>query len=248
MTEHDGLGDGAILRRIQELDLEMDALQVRSDEVPKQMARWRDTIQAREIDKAMFARQREDLLLKQRKFEADIAQRQEIRGKYNQQLTLIKTNREYRALLEELEGVNAEIRGMEDIVLSAMTDIESVDLELARQDEAIRAEEVKISENRARLEAERAELERQIAVLRAQRDELATQIAAPLLHSYERIRSRRGGAVVAPLDSAHGVCGGCHMGLRPQDVNEIMGGTLVPCQNCGRLLYHDEQAAESKTA
>ena len=174
--------NGALLRQVQTLDLEIDRLQVQADAIPQQIATWQDTIQAREFDKAMFQRQRENLVLKQRKFEEEIAFRQEKRNKYNQQLTLIKTNREYRALLEELDGVNTEIRNIEDIVLSAMTDMESVDTELTHQDEAIEAEQAKIDENKARLNQELADLEAQIAALRSERDGLAADVDRHLDH------------------------------------------------------------------
>ncbi len=226
----------------------MDGLQVQADAIPQQIAKWHDTIQAREFDKAMFLRQREDLELKQRKFEAEIAARQQKREKYNQQLMLIKTNREYRALLEELEGVNNEIRNIEDIVLSAMGDQESVDAELQAQEDAIQAELAKIAENETRLNAELAELEGQIQTIRTERDGLAAEVDPNLMVRYDRVRSRRGGEALAPLDLGHGVCGGCHLALTPQEINEIMGGALVPCSSCGRLLFYDEQAAESATA
>jgi len=240
--------NGELLQRVQALDLTIDDLRERAGRIPAQIQAWRDTIQAHEIQKAMFQRQREDLLLKQRHFEAEIAAKQVIRGKYNQQLTLIKTNREYRALLEELDGVNTEIRGIEDIVLNAMNDIEAVDAEIDHQKAAIDAEHTKIAENEARLREELSALEQEIAEVQGERDSLATDIDTVLLNRYERVRSRRGGAALAQLDADHGACGGCHMGLRPQDVNAILGGTLVQCENCGRLLIYNEQEAESTTA
>lgn len=240
--------NGALLRQVQALDLQIDALRAQADLIPQQFAQWNDTIQAREFDKALFLRQREDLELKQRKFEAEIDARQEKREKYNQQLTLIKTNREYRALLEELDGVNTEIRNIEEIVLNTMTDMEAVDEELQRQQEAIQAEQAKIEANRARLENDLAELERQIAAKREERERLVADVEPRLMARYDRVRSRRGGEALAELDLGHGVCGGCHLALTPQEINEILGGALVPCSSCGRLLYNDEQAAESTTA
>jgi hypothetical protein len=66
-----------------------------------------------------------------------------------------------------------------------------------------------------------------------------------LLRIYTRIRnSKKSGAALVPMRQE--VCGGCHMYLRPQIVNEIMAGEKIhTCQHCGRLLYHPENFEES---
>ena len=236
------------LRRIQEQDQQIADLTGEAEALPAQVRQWEDAIQAHTIQKAMVARQNEELALKQRRHEAEIATRQELRAKYNTQLSQVKTNREYRALLDELEVVNGQIRGIEDIVLDAMTNIEAVEEEIALQDEAITGEELKIAENRERLDAEYTELQQRIAAVQAERDSVSTEVDRRLLTRYERVRDRRGGAALAELDSAQGTCGGCHISLRLQEVNEILGGALVQCQSCGRLLYFDENPTPSATS
>lgn len=230
------------LRQVQELDQTLRELQSQADAIPKRLQAWQDAIQSHEIQKAMFARQREDLVLKQKHYENEIAAKQEIRAKYNQQLTLIKTNREYRALLEELEGVNNQIRSIEDIVLDTMTGIDAVDQEMIHQDEAIAEQRQELAANEEHLMGELGELQGRIDAVRRERDGIADDVDAKVLRSYERVRNRRDGNALVPIDPERGTCGGCHMALRPQEVNEVLGGTLVQCQTCGRLLYHEEES------
>ena len=44
------------------------------------------------------------------------------------------------------------------------------------------------------------------------------------------------------------VCGGCHMAIRAQMANEILGGEKIhACSHCGRLLYHATNVPGSET-
>ena len=61
-------------------------------------------------------------------------------------------------------------------------------------------------------------------------------IDARLLSQYERIlKSREGLALVPVMNNA---CGGCHMGLPPQVVNETQQHEKwIVCESCARILY-----------
>src|SRR5688500_10313386 len=52
------------------------------------------------------------------------------RSKYKGQLMDVKTNKEYTAMLHEIEGVEREIRAREDVILGEMESAESLALEL----------------------------------------------------------------------------------------------------------------------
>jgi predicted nucleic acid-binding Zn-ribbon protein len=57
-----------------------------------------------------------------------------------------------------------------------------------------------------------------------------------LLAQYEKILKSREGLAVAPVQ--HNACGGCHLGLPPQIVNEIhLSDKVIVCESCARILY-----------
>lgn len=66
-------------------------------------------------------------------------------------------------------------------------------------------------------------------------EELKNQIPAELLKIFESILQRKAVAV-ASLEG--GVCSGCKMGVSKITLDEISKGTrIVCCDNCGRILY-----------
>jgi hypothetical protein len=70
-----------------------------------------------------------------------------------------------------------------------------------------------------------------------ERAELAGEADSDALNRYERLRRTKGERVVVGI--AHGVCGGCHMKLPAQVLISCQTSQeLVPCSNCGRILYY----------
>src|SRR3954469_25490268 len=65
------------------------------------------------------------------------------RSKYKGQLMDVKTNKEYTAMLHEIEGVEREIRGREDQILGEMEKAESLTAEMKREDELFKAAQEK---------------------------------------------------------------------------------------------------------
>src|SRR5918999_1168574 len=69
-----------------------------------------------------------------RRFEGELQDLESKRSKYKGQLMEVKTNKEYTAVLHEIEGVEREIRGREDQVLAEMERAEALTGEIKRED------------------------------------------------------------------------------------------------------------------
>ena len=68
----------------------------------------------------------------------------------------VKTNKEYTAMLHEIEGVEREIRGREDQILAEMERAETLAAEVKREEAVFKAAEERHPGERARLD-ERAQ-------------------------------------------------------------------------------------------
>ncbi len=232
------------LIKIQKLDLEMDELKKRACAIPAESAALdaeleeaRTTLQAAQAKlKELEKRQRHEELL--------LEDKTTLLRKYDQQLFSVKTNKEYKAMLSEMDVVKTEISSIEDTILEILTDIDFVKGEMADADETLRVEETKVRDAKLRLERELDEVQRRLAERAQQKQALVPDVDEDLYELYERIRKAKKdgpGAVPVRNDS----CSGCFMQIPPQIVNELIASDrLITCQSCSRILYWPDNVEE----
>jgi len=157
------------------------------------------------------------------------------RSKYKGQLMDVKTNKEYTAILHEIEGVEREIRGREDQVIEEMEKAEGLTLEVKREEAAFKLVEQSGKLERADLDAREARLRGEASRAAAERDGAAGAVAEDTRARYERVARLRGSAVAEARD---GMCQTCHVKLRVQVWVEVKKNeSLVECDSCSRILY-----------
>jgi predicted nucleic acid-binding Zn-ribbon protein len=230
---------------LQRLDLKIAELTVLIDSLPVQVqtlqSKLDDFIHAHEERKRRLTanqKERKDL-------EVDIKAIQEKITKHRDQLYQVKTNEQYRAMLKEIEGEEANIRKIEDQILEKM--IEAEEIQKLVQEAAARLEGEKA---RGASEIKGLQDERQTDMderdrLQARRNEVTTALTDPVLKLYERIRSYRAGPAVAGVRD--GLCTACNVRLRPQAYNEIRANDQVlTCENCSRIIYYVEPPPEEQ--
>ena len=232
------------LIKIQKLDLTMDDLKKRARAIPSESAaldaELEDARTALETAKAKL----KDLEKRQRHEELILEDKTTLLKKYDQQLFSVKTNKEYKAILTEMDVAKAEISSVEDTILEILTDIDYVKGEMAAADEALRDKEEKVREAKLRLEKELEAVQRELKEHEQQKQALVPNVDEDLYELYERIRKAKKdgpGAVAVKNDS----CTGCFMQIPPQVVNELIASDrLITCQSCSRILYWPENAEE----
>ncbi len=177
-----------------------------------------------------------DALTKRRAEEKDVSTVQARLAKYKDQLLEVKTNREYQAMLHEIEAAQNEIKAREDRILESMMESD----ELAAN---LKQAEAEMTQTEAEAEAERTALEQELAGRQAEIDrttEARTALTAGMdrrrLATFEQVaRSRKGLAVAEARD---GLCTVCHVRLRPQVFNEIRRNeSIIQCESCQRILF-----------
>lgn len=228
---------------VQQLDQQVAELTALIDSLPKQIqtlqSQLDDFIHAHEDRKKRLAAN-----LKERKdLEGDIKSIQQKITKHKDQLYQVKTNEQYRAMLKEIEGEEANTRRIEDQILEKM--IESEDIQGHVQEAAARldGEKARVAAEIKHLQDERQKDLDEREHLQAQRKELAAGLSESVLALYERIRSYRTGPAVAEVRG--GLCTACNIQLRPQVYNEVRtGAAVMTCENCSRIQYYVEPEAE----
>lgn len=158
-------------------------------------------------------------------------------AKHRDQLYEVKTNEQYRAMLKEVEGEEANLRKAEDRILEKMVDAEQVEKQIREAAARLESEKARIETEIGRLEAVRREAERERGALLARRETLTPALTDGVLAHYERLRRGRNGLALAEVRD--GLCTGCHVRLRPQAYNEIRTQDVyMTCEACARILYY----------
>ncbi len=159
------------------------------------------------------------------------------RSKYKGQLMEVKTNKEYTAMLHEIEAVEREIRGLEDQILSEMERAEALAAEVKREEALFKAVEEQGRREKQSLDERDRKLEEQAARVRQERDQVAGTVPAEALALFQRVARLRGSAVAEARD---GMCQLCRMKLRPQMYVELKRNEVIAqCPSCSRILYYE---------
>jgi len=173
---------------------------------------------------------------KRRAEEKEVAGVQTRLAKYKDQLLEVKTNREYTAMLHEIETAQNDIRTREDRILEIMLESDELNAGVKKSEGELKAAEKEIAAERAVLETEQAGLQAEIDRTTAEREKLVADIDRHVLAIFETTAKGRKGVAVA--EAKDGLCTICHVRLRPQVFNEVRKNeSIIQCDSCRRILY-----------
>jgi uncharacterized protein len=177
-----------------------------------------------------------------RAVEKDLAMIQARLSKFKGQLMEVKTNKEYTALLKEIEVAQHEVRQLEDRILERMLEADELAAGQKAAEARLAADKSVIAAERKQLGEETERLQRELEEALAKRTQLAAETSPAALGTYETVRGRRGGTAVVEVKA--GYCSACHVRLRPQAANELRRNEIIfQCESCQRVLYYPPQTA-----
>ncbi len=160
--------------------------------------------------------------------------------KYQGQLMQVKTNKEYDAVLAEIENCQKVLRDNEEKQMEGQEKLEKLQLEKGKIEAEclkFKAEYVPLLQE---LETKYAIVKNEFDLKTADRQEKIASIPKTIFSRYEKIRKGTDGrAVVAIIRGS--ACGGCYQALPKHTINEILrNNRVINCEHCGRILYADE--------
>ncbi len=219
--------------------------------IPDWMRELHDEHEARKGEIQALEESAEEASRQRRTAESAVQDAQEKLKKYQQQINRVSTQREYGALLQEIDTVKGQISGQEEQAFSSLERYEQAQKDLAALRESFREIEERYAVEMARWEGEKPEIARQAEDLRGRIADLKQRLPRHLVSQFERILERYPAGAVAPVrpierpgrGQREWHCAECNYRVRPQVVVEIRNGsTLVQCDSCKRILYFEEQA------
>ena len=168
--------------------------------------------------------------------ELDAGTRQESISRLKTQQYETRKNEEFRAMGNEIERYEKEIRLIEDQELELMDQAEKLKVVVSAEDKKASGSRESTARQMADLEEKGKTLETRLNELTVERTELAGRIDEDLLGRFERLFASKGDAAIVALD--HEVCTGCHMKVTTQTAHRVKNAKeIVSCEQCGRILY-----------
>lgn len=222
---------------LQAIDTRIAALEADAARLPKEIAAIHAAVEdaKKQVDqtKTRLDAARKD----QRAKEKDLEVVQAKRVKNEARLYEVKTNKEYSAVLIEIEEIKQEKARMEEEVLVLMEAQERLTGEIRDAERRFKERESQGRGEEATLKEQLRGIETDLAAVRTERKELAGKLPANILSDYDRILRARGGLALVPVAKPN-FCGACRMTITPQRLQELRAqSSLIPCESCGRYLY-----------
>src|SRR5581483_10381559 len=173
----------------------------------------------------------------QRAKEKDLEGVQAKRAKNEARLYEVKTNKEYSAVLVEIEEIKQEKARVEEEILVLMESQERLAADIREAEARFKQRESEGRSQEATLREQLRGIEVDLAAVRSERKELAAKLPANILADYDRILRARAGLALVPVAKPN-FCGGCRVTITPQRLQELRAeSSLIPCESCGRYLY-----------
>jgi predicted nucleic acid-binding Zn-ribbon protein len=228
-----------LLIQLQEIDVKVRAADEQKKRLPQILE---DLDRRRVVAKADLEKVKENLLAAQKNkrdrdkdLEAGIQKVEKLKARTSE----IKNNKEYQAMLKEIETAEQENKAIEDDILALMEKIDAASAGIAAAEQRAREEEAAIQAEQKQHEADFAKIEEELKRTDHARQEFISRVEPAVLGLYEKLLKTKSGTAIAEARGES--CSGCYMSIPPQVfVNVKKNEEIITCPHCGRILYFKE--------
>ncbi|MBN2433395.1 MAG: hypothetical protein JXQ27_18130 [Acidobacteria bacterium] len=227
--------------KLQILDLEqmrmqqeLEQIPIRENEIQKQLSDLQQQADEADVDVR-------DLDKQIRSLEREVESARAGRDRLKDRQMDVKTNKEYQAILAEIDFLDKEIYGKEDLILERMEKSQLAAQDAARKKRTLEEESGRLTTEMNRLADARKFLENELAHNQAKRKQIEEEISPELLALYNKRAAVCGGIPMAEVRNE--ICQICHVRIRPQVYQELRTTDILhQCDSCKRILYYlDEE-------
>ena len=224
---------------IQSIDVRCDEIQREKEESPKEIKKLKDNLDM--LDNVM----KQDLSTIEELKKGRIAVERELEEielkfqKSKSKLNDVKSNKEYEAVLKELEELKELISQKEEVVIKCMEDIE-IQEEVCAENNVHWKESQKEYHNKQEEFSKRMkDLDKEAEALGEKRIQLCQNVDKNLYERYNGLRKHlRERVITSVVDK---ICQGCNLGIPPQQYNELIrGDSIQSCPHCNRIIYWED--------
>lgn len=240
---------GATLESLLALQgIELQIVDIRRQLAAKERAVKRQAAKLRSAEEAL-EEQRDTLKRSQMDMDAvdvDVKARSASVASLREKLNAVKTNKEYAAVLSQLNTEKADVTRLEARAMEMLEEVEAKKKAVGEQEETVKQEKARLQNVQAMLEQSKGSFASRLEELQQERDQATEKLDRKALTLFERLSERYEGEVIAKVVQPHPrrqefICDGCNMSLSAEVPNSLLTrDDVITCQSCGRILYFDK--------
>ncbi|CAN2047927.1 C4-type zinc ribbon domain-containing protein [Candidatus Magnetomoraceae bacterium gMMP-1] len=226
----------SVLIQLQEADTKISQQELMLNQWPEKIngleAKLKSFVEKIEADE----NHKKEIEKKQREYESIIDDNIARIKKSDERLTSVKSNKEYQAMLKEIEKIKKKNSQMEDEVIQSLEQVEEITKQIKIRKKDLVQMQSEVDLEKKKLDSEHTEIKKNFDKLKIKRNEFTSHVKPYLMQRYEMIKKAGGGIAVSHVQNA--VCAGCNLNIPPQMYNELQKNSdLVYCPHCHRIIY-----------
>jgi predicted nucleic acid-binding Zn-ribbon protein len=231
------------LRTLQEILSLKFQVQKEIEEVPGALATRTELLNRLKKGYIDKSKNLHDLIETTKKLRTKAIEAEAEREKFEKQMDLIQTQREYEALDKEIrdagereQELRRNLQREEQLVDEMKVNLEKEEMMIKQQEEEVEAEQGHIQKE---VDSKQKELKK----LESREKKITPGLDESILFKFARIIKNKSGLGIVPI--VDGVCSGCHMILPGQFVNHVRNGQeIMFCPHCSRILFFQDEEKE----
>jgi uncharacterized protein len=224
---------------LQDIELKIVGLQKEAFYIPGKIQSFENELQRIQAAYQERVAHMKEMSNRKRTFEGQVDLLRTKLSRLKDQLMAVKTNKEYTAMLHEIQMAEDQIRSEEDKILDVMEETEGKEKDLKDAEQAMFTRIAELQESIRKTNESAPLLEAELARLGTEKAQMESWIEAGLLARYRRIAEARKGVALA--EAKDELCSVCHVRIRPQMYAELLRTENIhSCDSCSRILFSRE--------
>jgi len=239
--------------RLYEVDRQLRGLRKRIDAAQRYLDEQERQVEQIKAKQESLSAQKRQLEATIHNEEQEMASIDERIGMLRERMQTAQTNKEYSAVLTEVNTLKADRGSIEERALESMSRVEEIKAQLTTLEQEL-AERAKIRDVAGKQRDERKkEVADRVEELESDRKAAARDVPADVLEIFEEAVRRHDEDALAPIEEhsrrhLEYACGACSVLLPIELVNAVLSrGEITQCSSCSAILYMHADLRESMT-
>jgi len=225
------------LIQLQQIDSKIRAIQRTIEDVPGKITEVESPLQDSQNVLNRIKQQYEAFEKKKREKERALEDINDKINKLKMRTGEIKTNKEYQALLKEIKAVEDARSSIEDDILSAMEDADTLGKQIKTEEQNYRANKEKVEALKKDIENKKSETEKELLKVQGIREKVIEAVDSEVYDLYFMLLEICGGLAVIEVKDE--ICQGCNMNIPPQLFVELKKNEeIYNCPHCRRIIFY----------
>ena len=225
-----------LLWELQKIDLDLKSIQDGRERYPKDLKRLEEKSK---IENERIAKEKEKIEVlekERRRKEGHLSTEQEKIKRTEGRMFEVKTNKEYQALLTEIDLIKEASGREEEEILRLLDEIDEGKKDLQKREKEVMAILEKIEGEKKTIQKKMAEDDAGWKAQVERREIVAKQLKSDLFRLYQTLKAKRRDVGVVKVQNE--ICQGCFLNIPPQMFIEVQrNSSVIQCPHCNRILY-----------